>query len=71
MQFLKDTYEKAKAAIQGPAQNVADASGLSNINPPDVQPEAPNTTTTGGKRIKRRTTRRSKKLSKTNRGRKH
>lgn len=66
---LKGAYEKAKSAVQGPAQQVADASGLSDVNVPDVAPETPGTTTTGGKRGGRKT-RRGKKSKKTRRHRK-
>lgn len=61
---IKGAYEKAKAAIQGPAQAAVNQTGLSNVNPPGVAPEAPGTTTTGGKRGGRRT-RRAKKSKKT------
>lgn len=69
-QGIQGAYEKAKEAVQGPAQKAVDTTGLSNINPPGVAPEAPGTTTTGGKRGGRRT-RRSKKSKKTVRRRKH
>lgn len=66
----KQAYEGAKAAIQGPAQQAVDATGLSNVNPPGVASETPGTTTTGGKRGARKT-RRGKKTKKTHRRRKH
>jgi hypothetical protein len=66
---LKGAYEKAKAAVQGPAQTAVDQTGLSNVNPPGVAPESSGMTTTGGKRGGRRT-RRAKKSKKTVR-RKH
>lgn len=67
---LKGAYEKAKTAIQGPAQTAADSTGLSNINPPGVAPETSGTTTAGGKRGSRKT-RRGKKVKKTRRNRKY
>ena len=67
---LKGAYEKAKEAVQGPAQQAVDSTGLSDVNPPGVAPESPGVTTTGGKRGGRRT-RRSKKSKKTIRKRKH
>ncbi len=66
---LKGAYEKAKSAVQGPAQTAVDSTGLSNINPPGVAPESNGMTTSGGKRGGRRT-RRSKKSKKTIRRRK-
>jgi hypothetical protein len=66
---LKGAYEKAKTAVQGPAQTAVDSTGLSNVNVPGTAPEAPGTTTTGGKRGGRKT-RRSKKSKKTLRRRK-
>ena len=65
---LRGAYESAKSAIQGPAQQAADTTGLSDINPPGVAPESSGMTTTGGKRGRK--TRRSKKTKKTVR-RKH
>jgi hypothetical protein len=67
---LKGAYDKAKAAVQGPAQQMVDSTGLSDVNPPGVQPESSGMTTTGAKRGGRRT-RRSKKSKKTIRKRKH
>ena len=67
---MKDAYEGAKSAIQGPAQQAVDATGLSNVNPPGVAAETPGTTTSGGKRGGRKT-RRGKKVKKTQRRRKH
>jgi hypothetical protein len=67
---LRGAYEKAKSAVQGPAQTAVDQTGLSNVNPPGVAPEAPGMTTAGGKRGGRRT-RRSKKAKKTIRRRKY
>jgi len=58
-------YQQAKEAIQGPAQQAVDSTGLSNINPSGVAPESPGVTTTGGKRGGRRKTRRTKKSKKT------
>lgn len=66
---LKGAYEKAKTAIQGPAQTAVDSTGLSDINPPGVAPESSGMTTAGGKRGGRRT-RRAKKAKKTIRRRK-
>lgn len=66
---LKGAYDKAKSAVQGPAQQAVDSTGLSNVNVPGTAAEAPGTTTTGGKRGSRRT-RRSKKSKKTLRRRK-
>jgi hypothetical protein len=68
---VKGAYQKAKEAVQGPAQQAADTTGLSDINVPDVAPEASDTTTTGGKRVSRRKTRRGKKSKKTRRHRKY
>ncbi len=65
-QGLSDAYAKAKTAIQGPAQQAANATGVPNLTPPGVAPEAPGTTTSGGKRGSRKT-RRSKKSKKTRR----
>jgi hypothetical protein len=67
MDFLKNAYEGLKGAIQGPTQQVADATGISNVNPPGVAPPAPGMTTTGGKMCggRRRKTRRGKKSKKT------
>lgn len=62
-------YQGAKAAIQGPAQQAIDSTGLSNVNVKGVASETPGVTTTGGKRGGRRT-RRSKKSKKTIRRRK-
>ncbi len=68
---LKGAYEQAKSAIQGPAQNMADSTGLSDVNVPGVASESPGMTTAGGKRGGRRhKTRRSKKSKKTIRRRK-
>lgn len=67
---LKGAYTKAKEAVQGPAQQAADTTGLSNVNVPGTASETPGMTTTGGKRGGRRT-RRSKKTKKTRRNRKH
>jgi hypothetical protein len=69
-QGLSDAYTKAKTAIQGPAQQAANATGVPNLTPSDVAPEAPGMTSSGGKRGGRRT-RRSKKSKKTQRRRKH
>lgn len=69
-QGLSDAYSKAKAAVQGPAQDAANATGVPNLTPSDVAPESPGTTTTGGKRGSRKT-RRTKKAKKTHRRRKH
>ena len=66
---LKGAYEKAKTAVQGPAQKAVDSTGLSNVNVPGTAPEPSGMTTTGGKRGGRRT-RRSKKSKKTLRRRK-
>ena len=64
-------YQGAKAAIQGPAQQAVDSTGLSNVNVPGTAPPAPGETTTGGKMGgRRRRTRRSKKSKKTLRRRK-
>lgn len=67
---LKGAYEKAKSAIQGPAQQAADATGVPNLTLTNVAPESAGVTTTGGKRGSRKT-RRSKKSKKTHRRRKH
>lgn len=69
-QGLSDAYSKAKEAVQGPAQQAADATGVPNLTPTDVAPESTGMTTTGGKRGSRKT-RRSKKSKKTHRRRKH
>lgn len=70
-QGLTGAYEKAKSVVQGPAQGVADSTGLSDVNVPGVASETPGMTTTGGKRSsRRRKTRRAKKSKKTLR-RKH
>jgi hypothetical protein len=69
-QGLTDAYTKAKTAIQGPAQQAANTTGVPNLTPPGVASEAPGTTTTGGKRGSRKT-RRVKKSKKTHRRRKH
>jgi hypothetical protein len=66
---LKGAYEQAKTAVQGPAQQAVDTTGLSKVGVPGTAPEAPGVTTTGGKRGGRRT-RRSKKSKKTIRRRK-
>jgi hypothetical protein len=66
---LKGAYEKAKEAVQGPAQQAVDSTGLSNVNVPGTASEAPGMTTMGAKRGGRRT-RRSKKSKKTLRRRK-
>lgn len=71
-QGLSDAYAKAKEAVQGPAQQAADTTGLSNVNVQGVTPEAPGTTTTGAVMGgRRRRTRRSKKSKKTHRRRKY
>ena len=69
-QGLSDAYTKAKSAIQGPAQQAANATGVPNLTPSGVAAETPGTTTTGGKRGSRKT-RRGKKSKKTHRRRKH
>jgi hypothetical protein len=69
MDWLKSQYEKVKTAVAGPVQSVADTTGISEVNVPDVQPETSGMTTTGGKRLARKT-RRAKKSKKTLR-RKH
>jgi len=69
-QGLSDAYTKAKVAIQGPAQQAANSTGVPNLTPSGVAPETPGMTTTGGKRGSRKT-RRGKKSKKTHRRRKY
>lgn len=69
-QGLSDAYTKAKSAIQGPAQQAANTTGVPNLTPPGVAAESPGVTTTGGKRGSRKT-RRNKKSKKTHRRRKY
>jgi hypothetical protein len=54
-------WEDLKARIMGPAQTVANSTGLPAVKPP-APPEAPGTTITGGRRALK--TRKQKKGSK-------
>lgn len=66
--WLKSQYEKVKTAVAGPVQTAADTTGISDVTVPQVAPEAPGTTMTGGKRLARKT-RRSKSSKKTHKKR--
>lgn len=66
--WLKQKYQEAKTAIAGPVQSAADTTGISNVSVPEVTPETPGTTMTGGKRLARKT-RRSKSSKKTHKKR--
>ncbi len=82
METLKQYWQKAKEAVVGPAQPVVDSvvenTGMGPIaSDAGVQkalgtaPEAPGTTMTGGKRLRRHRTKRSKGKSKKTSKRKH